>query len=431
MNLKPTDGPFIDENFYGSKIASYIEELNAIGVCVDVKKACSLLARHIYSLSEFSPICRIYSFLRESNWEPGMDVEKRIWVPCGVNNGEWVKPEDCVIHDKDGLFSFQLKVLEKYYDDRKLLVYLSSAFNVKSNPTVDDYCMIWKDWESHSEKLTHAECCAFWSCVGKHWGQHTQEKITETVMKLPVESSGSEIVLLAKGSVFIADDLQLKDLFSHHSIFVWYPEPSLPYLPRTKLIEIYKKMGVLKLSESVQKEELSLEGDQYLKQAHPSNHLIGKELVRLILGLFSDPSFEMERKKRHEAVQSLLNLTILEALEPITVKYTLSGYSGKSINAEASQMIHWDKASSKLFTQKIDKTSGQKSLLEYATCFSETIAKGLLWEKEDRVNELSELIKLACLLEFDKEAIGFLMKSMNLQVFKDDEDFLSSAFPYE
>ncbi|KAM7255794.1 hypothetical protein ACFE04_011535 [Oxalis oulophora] len=426
--LKTADGPFIDDEFYGSKIISYRKELNTIGVSADVRKVCSLLATHIYSHSDFSTICRIYNFLRESNWKPECDDVRRIWVPQGCNNGEWVKPEECVIHDKDGLFSLQLKVLEKHYHDRKLLSFFSGEFNVKSYPTVDDYCTLWKVWEKSELEITHAECCAFWSCVGKHWGSHTREKITETVMKLPVESTGDKVMLLDKGNVFIADDLQLKDLFSHHSIFVWYPQPSPPYLPRSKLFEIYQKMGVLKLSESVLKYELSVEENQKLKQVDPSFPLIDKEMVRLILGFFSDPSFEMEPKERHEAVQCLLNLTVLLSSELINVKYSLSGSAGKIADVEASQMIRWEKASSKLFTQKVDYTT-HKSRIEYATCFSEAIAKGLLWEKEDRVSELSELIKLGFFVDFNKEAVEFLMKSKNLQVYKGDEDFLSAAFP--
>ncbi|KAM7253411.1 hypothetical protein ACFE04_026029 [Oxalis oulophora] len=250
--LKTSDGPFIDDEFYRSKIISYRKELNTIGVGADVKKVCSLLATHIYSHSDFSTICRIYNFLRESNWKPECDDVRRIWVPQGSNNGEWFKPEECVIHDK--------------------MVSL----------VLDDYCTLWKIWEKSEREITHAECCAFWSCVGKHCGSHTGEKITETRQ----------------------------------------PQPSPPYLPRSKLSEIYQKMG------------------------------------------------------------------------------------------------------------KIDTTM-HKSTIECAIYFSEAIAKGLLREKKDRVSVLSELLKLGFFVKFDKEAVGFLMKSKNLQVLKDGEDFMSASFPFE
>ncbi|KAM7252657.1 hypothetical protein ACFE04_008166 [Oxalis oulophora] len=426
--LKLTDGPFIDEEFYGSKIASYSNELNAIGVGVHVKQACSLLASYIYSLSEFSTIRRIYCFLRESNWAPDRGDAHRIWVPRGTNDGKWVKPEECVIREKDGLFNLKLVVLEKHYD-YKLLEFFSGAFGVRSYLSIDDYCALWKVWEHSERKITHAECCAFWGCVVRHWGSHTQKKFADTVTKLPIESTAGGISLMDKANIFIADDLQLKEIFQKSAIFVWYPQPSLSYLPRTKLFEIYEKMGVLKLSESVQMKEVSLSDRQKLRQVRPRNNLIYKELVRMILGFFSKPCFDMEPEKRQEIVKCLVNLTVMETPDCIAVIYTLSGSAGIYTDVEASQMIRWDKATSTLFQQKMEKSRGGKSLIEYSTYFSEAIAKGLLWDKEDFVSELSELIKVGFLLKFDKEAIEFLMKSKNLQVFKEDEDFLSAVFP--
>ena len=45
--LERTDGPFIDEDFYGSNITQYKEELKAIGVILDVEGGCSLIASHL------------------------------------------------------------------------------------------------------------------------------------------------------------------------------------------------------------------------------------------------------------------------------------------------------------------------------------------------------------------------------------------------
>ena len=53
----------------------------------------------------------------------------------------------------------------------------------------------------------------------------------------------------------------------------------------------------------------------------------------------------------------------------------------------------------------------------------------MLWEKSDHVDALSELIKLAFMMEFNEEAVIFLMKSKNLQIIKKDKKFLASAFP--
>jgi sacsin len=60
--FNPTDGPFIDQNFYGPKISSFEKELKAIGVSVDLKNGCALLASHLDSLSNTDNIVKIYRY---------------------------------------------------------------------------------------------------------------------------------------------------------------------------------------------------------------------------------------------------------------------------------------------------------------------------------------------------------------------------------
>ncbi|XP_022770791.1 uncharacterized protein LOC111314054 [Durio zibethinus] len=427
-DLKLTDGPFIDEGFYGSEIRMYRKELNSIGVTVDVKKGSTLLASHLDFHSDFATIIRIYKFLEKAKWEPDSEATRKIWIPDGNENGRWVKPDVCVLHDKDGLCGLRLNVLEKYYEN-ETLPFFSGTFGVKSNPSLDDYCKLWKVWETSGHQLSHDECCAFWRSVVRY-----KSSKTESLVKVPVDSGSGRIMLFDKHDVFIADDLQLKDLFvqsSSRPLFVWYPQPSLPSLPRTVLFELYRKIGVRTISEAVQKKELSLTNGLELKQVNLRDVMIGKELVRLVLGFLAGSSMKMEADKRHEVIQCLLNLTVLETFEPVAVRYTLLLSSGETEEVRASQMIRWDKGSSKFFTQKMNESAGQKNLLEYATDFSNAIAEGVLWEKEDQITSLSELIKLAFLLKFNGEAVGFLMKSKNLQVFVEDEEFLSAAFPNE
>ncbi|GMP34210.1 hypothetical protein CsSME_00007182 [Camellia sinensis var. sinensis] len=137
----------------------------------------------------------------------------------------------------------------------------------------------------------------------------------------------------------------------------------------------------------------------------------------------------MEEEKRHEAVRNLLDLTVIETNDPITIGYSLSLSSGERLKKEAKPMIHWERESKKLFTVKMDRSGGHRKNIEYATCFSKAISEGLLWENEDHIRELAELIKLGFVLEFDEGAIEFLMKTQNLQLFLEDDRFISSAFP--
>ncbi|XP_031273816.1 uncharacterized protein LOC116132300 [Pistacia vera] len=429
LYLNRRDGPFIDEEFYGSEIKSYREELKAIGVIVDVEKGCSLLADNLNSHSDFATIVRIYEYLGEMKWEANNEAAKRIWIPDGSENGQWVNPEKCVLHDKDGLFSSQLTVLDKQYE-RKLLSFFTKAFSVQSNPSVDDYFKLWKGWESSGYQPSKDECYAFWRCV-VGWSTKKQKLLADSLVKVPVDSGSDRILLLNKQDVFIPDDLQIKDSFeqSSRSLFVWYPRSSSPSLPRTELLEIYWNLGVRTISESVQREELSLEHGVELEQVNPSDVSIGRGLVKLILGFLTD--FKLEGEKRHEAVKCLLNLTALKTPEPITVRYSLSLSSGEIVDARESRMIRWDKESSKFFTQAVDRCCGHKFRLEYATYFSKVISEGVLWDREELISALSELIKCAFLVEFDEEAVGFLMKSKNLQIYEEDEKFLAAEFPSE
>ena len=53
-------------------------------------------------------------------------------------NEEWFSFKKCVLHDENGLFSSQLKVLDKCFEP-ELLDFFSNAFDVGSYPSVGDY----------------------------------------------------------------------------------------------------------------------------------------------------------------------------------------------------------------------------------------------------------------------------------------------------
>ncbi|KAM1678521.1 hypothetical protein FF1_038594 [Malus domestica] len=332
--LKQTDGPFIDEEFYGSKITTYRRELAAIGVIVEVKKGGALIARHLDLHDEFSTFVRVYSYLSDSKWVPLADGEApgRIWV-------------------------------------------------LKEN----------KIWESSESGLSHDQCCMFWLYVSKHWNLKMEKSLADAVVKVPVYSGSGGILLCNKEDVFIADDLHLQYLYK-------------------------------------QKVESSLADDVELLMI-PTKKLMGKTLLRLILGFLAGPPIEMEVEKRQKAVQGLVDIAVVETPEPIIVSYDLPLSSGEVLNVKGTRKIRWDRENSKFFIQKMDKSGGQKSTIEFATYFAEAISECVLWECTEHIPALSELIKLAFVLEFNEEAVDFLMKLKNLQIFVEDGEFLNSAYP--
>ena len=183
--LQRGDGPFIDEAFYGSEIITYKEELMAIGVITECGNGCSLLADHLKCHSQGDVIARVYKYLSEFKWEPEDGASDSIWIPNGSEGGKWVGSDSCVLHDKDNLFSSQLYVLDKYYE-QNLLDFFSMVLKVKNGPTVEDYCKLWNVWETSVRQPTVAECSAFWVFVAKHWSSKSDNLLTGRITKLPV-----------------------------------------------------------------------------------------------------------------------------------------------------------------------------------------------------------------------------------------------------
>ncbi|KAK1407155.1 hypothetical protein QVD17_38766 [Tagetes erecta] len=428
--LKCSDGPFLDEVFYGNRIRFYKEELNVLGVITDVNNGCRLVSSYLNSHTNFLTISRIYNYLSEFKWKPADDDSKKIWIPQGTDNGKWVDPNDCVLYDENKLFGEKLNVLEKFKYEKKTLDLFANTFNVKVHPSVEDYCKLWKNWESSGHQITNAECCAFWDFVVKNWNSKTEKTFKNNLSKLPVlDRTFGGILLFNKNDVFIGDDLFLTSLFKSCSrtIFVWFPQPTINFLTRNKLVGIYTQLGVRTLSESVHKR--IPEVDNRLVQINPREKINKKGLLKLILGFLADPCHKLDTERRHEAVSRLLAVEAFETLEPqMTVGYSLSLTFGDVLNVEDKRMIWWDKNSSKLFTTKIDNCCGFKNAIEYVCQFSEVIADGVLWENEELVPQLSELIKLGFLVLFDDKAVDSLMKAKNLQISAADQRYLSSIF---
>ncbi|CAO2147211.1 unnamed protein product [Urochloa humidicola] len=90
-------------------------------------------------------------------------------------------------------------------------------------------------------------------------------------------------------------------------------------------------------------------------------------------------------------------------------------------------MIRWEREKSKLYVHCSDGESSYKEKIEFATYFAEEISQGLLFEMANQIPSLAELIKVGSLLDFQDAAVGFLLKSKNLQMLPEDEDFLKSS----
>ncbi|CAO2818412.1 unnamed protein product [Amaranthus hypochondriacus] len=433
-SLQQCDGPFIDEEYYGPDISSYKKELAAVGVIVDMSStdASSLLAFHINLFCEFAKIQRIYDFLSQAGWKPDDNCDSRIWIPTGTDDGLWVPPGECVLYDDDNLFSSRLHVLYRKNYRRKLLVFFSKAFDVRSRPSTDDYCRLWKDWQNSRRVISVCECCAFWSHIITYWSEYTEKMVSESVTEIPVDSDGSnDLLLLSKQEIFIPDDLLLADLFeksSPYSLFAWCPTENLHSIPVAKLLDIYSKIGVRKISNSVRMLDISALNYGELIQADLKDAYIVKGLIMIIIGFLTDPSLNIDVQRRRDTVNMLLKLRVFETRDPVRITYSLK-MTSSDVTASTTQMVRWEREKSEFFIQKLDRSRGFRSVIEYATKFSEVVSQGLLWDMDSHAYRLSELIMYGFLMDFDEDAVSYFMKSKNLQIVPEDEEFLMSIFP--
>uniref|UniRef100_A0A0E0MFS0 Sacsin/Nov domain-containing protein n=1 Tax=Oryza punctata TaxID=4537 RepID=A0A0E0MFS0_ORYPU len=424
--ISKEDGPFIDEAFYGSEIASFKDVLAKIGVIVDIKCGHDLVARHLRNHIDSATISRIYMYLMDCNWEPENKSCNWVWLPNGSGSGEWVSAPSCVLHDRDNLFASQLHVLDKYYD-KKLLDYFSNFLGVRHGPSAEDYCKLWSTWESSVSELSIADCSAFWKFIATNWGQN-MNKLLSGCIKVPVFTDG-KIILSSKKDVFIPDDLLLKDLFSklsEQSVFIWYPSSSLPSMSRARLNNIYGSIGVRTISKAVKENDSFTLGNGSMKTVG-LNMVIKAGLLQLVLAFLADPALDISTQERHKMVSWLLNVTVLETDEPITVGYSVSLSSGRALDVKASRMLRWERDNYKLYMQRNHDAAGYKEKIEFATYFSQEISRGLLFEMADQIPSLAELVKVGSLLDFHDAAVEFLLKSKNLQLLPEDEAFLKAA----
>jgi hypothetical protein len=422
--IQREDGPFIDEEFYGSEIKVYQDQLRQIGVEVDISKGCSLVAHHLKCHSEMSTIIRIYKFLREFKWKPENQNLSWIWIPSEHGEGNWVCPNICVLHDNNNLFDSQLNILDNFYLE-DLLRFFSVAFNVKDVPNVEEYMKLWELWENGTSQVSLDGCLAFWEFIGMHWNPTCEKLLTKHVKKLPV-LSGDGISLVSKLDVFIPDDLLLENLFDE-SLFVWYPTKSTESLPRSKFTRIYTSLGVRKFSEAVEKHEAYASdsgGSETGTTVKSSANVVKEGLLRIILAFLANPCLDISAKERHEMVGSLLNVTIMESEEPVNMEYKITLSGGRKLEAKTAPMFRWERNESKLLMRRVDEVQGMEGRIKHATYLSDEISQGLLYERADLVDSLAELIKVGCLLDYELAAVGFLLKNNNLRVFAEDEEFL-------
>lgn len=424
--LRREDGPFIDEAFYGSEILSYKTELRLIRVVVDVGYGCTLLEQDLKHFLRVDTITRIYKYLATFKWNPKNKGESWIWIPNGRSSGHWVRPADCVLHDRNGLFSTRFSVLDKYYE--KDLLGFFSILGVRHSPKILDHCILWRSWECTCFELTPASCSFFWEFIGTRWNATTAKLLSGSVTRVPVLSCG-KIILREVEDVFVPDDLLLKHLFDQFSsepIFVWYPAGLS--LSRAKMDTIYQSLGVRAISKSVTKDESCVLNMNRYQVVEARDAFVSPGLIRIILAFLASPVLENGAEKRHQMASYLLEMKVTEITGPISVSYKLRTSLGRTVTVKGRRIFRWERENRELYMQKADEPHGRITRMEIATCFGEEISQGILYERVDFIPTLAELLKVGFLVDFDEDEVEFLLKTKNLQLCSEDEEFLMGSF---
>ena len=185
------------------------------------------------------------------------------------------------------------------------------------------------------------------------------------------------------------------------------------------------------ISKAVTKDETHVLNMNRCQVVDARDAMVTPGLLIIILAFLANPALEIGTDKRHQMASYLLGLTAIEMIEPISVNYQVKLSLGRTVTVEGRRMFMWERENHKLYMQKSEGLHGRTTRMEFATCFGEEISQGLLYERVDLIPSLTELLKVGFLVGFEEDEVEYLLKTKNLQLYSEDEDFLLGAFPPE
>ncbi|KAJ3701504.1 hypothetical protein LUZ61_005209 [Rhynchospora tenuis] len=439
--LKPLNGPFVDEVFYGSQIHLYGDQLKAIGAVVDTHDVCFHVYNLLLSQHDNRVISPVLGFLEKNRWKPTSEAvnlgEIPLWLPerQGIE-GKWVPSNLCVLHDKDNLFSANnqpLHFLEKHYN-KKMLQYLSFAFEIPHYPSIDAYLSLWSCWENGDhDELTVQECSSFWNYTVANWNQYANV-VKEKIKKVPCTCAAlGTIQLVDIENTAIPDDLELTNLFTHsneEALFVWYPIEDSLTIPIRQLFDIYCEIGVKRISEMVTSSVAVCIRNCSHEDLVLKNRLIVSGLLKILLGFLAGPRIRMPLRERHEAVLAVLNLKVCASDEPVIVDHVLVFPSLKEYTANGRRVVFLDKAAQTIFVHRgtFDK---RHTSIEFITYFARAISSIVPLDMAYLYNDICRLIQTGITFGFEEGAVKFILHTENLHIFTEDEEFVSALFSTE
>ncbi|KAL8170631.1 hypothetical protein V2J09_022435 [Rumex salicifolius] len=476
------DIPIIDQVFYDNKLTDYQEELKAIGVMSTYGEACTFIADRLMSLADRSCLTRnntiamlgLIRFLRDKYLSPDTfidSIKKGNWMmtfqgvrsPVGsvLFKKSWkVASEVCDIpfidleyygnslleHETElqplGVvvdeFNGNYSIVEENLKPSSCLNYMTSdALILLLNCVFDAFPCV--DGGYYAKKLLHYKCELAQICMmiefegaKKAFLKVFKEKVSQApltkkqvlsvlacyrVLRRSIVLDIPGIALLKKAGY--EQDLQLTSHQETASCLILHGSLSLrskPFLSSKTVIDImgkeihkYKdKLASIGVVNNIEKgANMVLSHLNFPDNPNEINPTSVLSLINCICHFILDTNGSLPERTCYYEIQSHI------------VFRTRPGcrfQRNDILGLECEQ-------------DKLDKSQNQKIVFEYATNFAQVLSEGSLWEKEHHIPELAELIKVGFLVDFDVDAAVYYMKSKNMQMFLEDEEFLSSAYP--
>lgn len=206
--------------------------------------------------------------------------------------------------------------------------------------------------------------------------------------------------------------------------FTWHPDPSETQIPLDSLFSIYNDLGVRNISRAVKKTEISMPQMMSLQKLQPGEGILGMVLYKMLIAYLAKPSFKIPADKRRQVVKALINCPVYRVAEPLRTEYALLVVQNENIEVKTETMVRWEKDPKRLLLLTPDRDD-QKAKMLFVSDFAEVISQGLLAEFPDLVGGLCEMIKFGCAFDFDLQPVDCMLRSRNLQLFTEDNRFLS------
>ncbi|KAH7286602.1 hypothetical protein KP509_32G014500 [Ceratopteris richardii] len=435
------DVPFVDTQCFGD-LRSFESILKELGMVTQPgSSAAAAVAAHV-ELSLSSGIMqhsegqndiakRWYAFLRSEMWMGWRNTTKPvIWIPDHSSSGTWRRIDECVIHDRKGLFHGTLCVLDLYYRNEEILSFFKDNVGVAETPNAGMHCLLWINWSERKTRITEEECQNMWSVIAEGWGLLKQKRSTElkafySKCRIPCTSSstGAEQILLAQPSeILLSDDLVLTEAFqkAFPSLkFAWYPRNADASAWVDQLVQCYKDLGVNQISDVVTVESSKgLTRDMYFETGS-----IGRGVYRAILGYLTGTSCNVSYQTRKKMVRQLQNVKVCFMNDVGKVSYTLC-IGGKVYSVDRDTNVRWEKTERTMYV----RTRGFCNKARVAYEVTSELAKGMVGgERAELVNGLRDWLLMSLAVHFEDDAVKDLLCAYNMRLTLEDEALLQEG----